>query len=395
MPKKKTTQPADPKPTRRKKWVTSKKYPGCRWYVHPQQGRVFYITFWRDGRYIWERVGSEAQEYNLQNAADVRAIRIAAVKKNEELPRDRGPVPTVEEFFGEYLKETAEKKSHGDDQKRFDTWIKPLLAGRKADEVGELDLKRLRRAILDKGRSKATANRVLALYRQAHNWAAGAKKFPKEIENPVDTKKLGMQQKAEDNERTTFLSPEEVQTLLDALRPVSRTAHDLALLSYHTGARAGELLGLRWGAVNTRQGLLYFHGTKTGSTRKVPMNETVRAFFGGRTRGDPEDHVFQGPRKGAALPAVPHSFKTVADRLFNEGVKDRRTRVVFHTMRHSFASELVDAGVPLSVVKELTGHSTIKMLERYLHPAKGASRAAVELLGKKPEPAQEAATGTT
>lgn len=395
MPKRKTTQPKAAAPIRRKQWHTSKKHPGVRWYLHPRHGKVFYITFRRDGKLIWERIGSEAQKYSLQNAADVRAIRIGAVKKGEELPRDRGPIPTVEEFFTEYLEGTSDKKSHGDDQERFDTWIKPLLGGRKADEVGEFDLKRLQRSVLGKGRSKATANRVLALYRQAHNWAGRNKKFPKWIDNPVDTKLLGMQQKAEDNQRTTFLSPAEVQTLLDALRPVSRTAHDLALLAYHTGARAGELLGLRWGAVNTRRGLLYFHGTKTGTTRDVPMNETVRDFFGSRTRGNPEVHVFQGPRKGEPLPYVPHSFKMVADRLFNQGVKDRRKRVVFHTLRHSFASQLVDSGVPLSVVKKLTGHSTIKMLERYLHPAKGARRAAVELLGKAPEPAQEAATGTT
>ena len=54
-------------------------------------------------------------------------------------------------------------------------------------------------------------------------------------------------------------------------------------------------------------------------------------------------------------------------------------------MRHSFASNLVTAGVPLNVVQELLGHEDIKMTMRYAHLAPNANRAAVDLLLQAPQ----------
>jgi site-specific recombinase XerD len=57
------------------------------------------------------------------------------------------------------------------------------------------------------------------------------------------------------------------------------------------------------------------------------------------------------------------------DAMFNEGVEDTRQRVYFHTLRHTFASWLVQRGVDLYKVKELMGHEDIKMTMRYAHLA--------------------------
>ena len=53
-------------------------------------------------------------------------------------------------------------------------------------------------------------------------------------------------------------------------------------------------------------------------------------------------------------------------------------------MRHTFASRLVESGVDLITVKELLGHSTVKVTERYTHPNQSIKKEAVELLAKKP-----------
>jgi site-specific recombinase XerD len=65
---------------------------------------------------------------------------------------------------------------------------------------------------------------------------------------------------------------------------------------------------------------------------------------------------------------------------FNEGITDNRYRVVFHTLRHTFASWLVQRGVPIHVVSNLLGHSSIHVTERYAHLAPDQGRAALELL---------------
>ena len=60
-------------------------------------------------------------------------------------------------------------------------------------------------------------------------------------------------------------------------------------------------------------------------------------------------------------------MKCVSQLGFNDGVTDSRQRVVFHTLRHTFASWLVQKGVPLHTVAELMGYKSIAMTQRYAH----------------------------
>jgi integrase family protein len=64
----------------------------------------------------------------------------------------------------------------------------------------------------------------------------------------------------------------------------------------------------------------------------------------------------------------------------NAGVNDPRQKVVFHTLRHTFASWLVQKGVPLHTVAELMGHRSIAMTQRYAHLSPESLRNAVNLL---------------
>jgi integrase len=69
---------------------------------------------------------------------------------------------------------------------------------------------------------------------------------------------------------------------------------------------------------------------------------------------------------------------------------------VIHDIRHSFASQLVTKGVPLKVIQELLGHSTIQMTERYAHLAPSATRNAIRVLlseGPEQRPAEKPEQG--
>ena len=66
----------------------------------------------------------------------------------------------------------------------------------------------------------------------------------------------------------------------------------------------------------------------------------------------------------------------------NDGITDRRQKLVFHSLRHTFASWLVQMGKPLYTVSQLLGHSDLKMTMRYAHLAPDTQRAAaMELEG--------------
>jgi len=51
----------------------------------------------------------------------------------------------------------------------------------------------------------------------------------------------------------------------------------------------------------------------------------------------------------------------------NDGIDDRRLKVVFHTLRHTAASWLVNQGITLPVIAKILGHKTLQMTERYSH----------------------------
>ena len=65
---------------------------------------------------------------------------------------------------------------------------------------------------------------------------------------------------------------------------------------------------------------------------------------------------------------VSKSFRKLIDRLkLNDGIDDPRQRVYFHTLRHTFASWLAIKSTPILTIKELLGHKTLAMTERYAH----------------------------
>ena len=83
-------------------------------------------------------------------------------------------------------------------------------------------------------------------------------------------------------------------------------------------------------------------------------------------------------RGGGSRPYIGDTYPRAVDALgLNDGVDDRRQQVVFHTLRHTYASWLVQAGTPLTVVAELLGHTTQQISARYGHLCPDGIAAAV------------------
>lgn len=84
-------------------------------------------------------------------------------------------------------------------------------------------------------------------------------------------------------------------------------------------------------------------------------------------RGQKNDLMFPDT-KGNVHREISKTFsKCVNELKLNDGVTDRRYRVVYHSLRHTYASRLVMAGVGLYLVSKLMGHSSIAVTERYAH----------------------------
>jgi integrase len=157
----------------------------------------------------------------------------------------------------------------------------------------------------------------------------------------------------------------------DHLRPIT-------ILALNTGLRRGELFGLQWRDVDLGAQRLTVRGAaaKTGLTRHVPLNtEAIETLRGWRTCSTPntEDaYVFPGP-DGNRMTTLKTSWAKVSKAA-------QLSDFTFHDLRHTFASKLVQLGVDLNTVRELLGHSDIKMTLRYAHLAPEHKAAAVAKL---------------
>lgn len=161
----------------------------------------------------------------------------------------------------------------------------------------------------------------------------------------------------------------EVQGYPDHITPIT-------LLALNTGLRRGELLGLTWGDVDFAGAIVTVRGAsaKTGLTRHVPLNTeamtVLRAWQPENAKADAL--VFPGPG-GAPMFSLKTAWQKVA-------TAAKLNAFTFHDLRHTFASKLVQAGVDLNTVRELLGHSDIKMTLRYAHLAPEHRAAAVAKL---------------
>jgi site-specific recombinase XerD len=122
---------------------------------------------------------------------------------------------------------------------------------------------------------------------------------------------------------------------------------------------------------------------KGSKSRPAFMTDQVKTVFESLGNGKPGELVFPD-RKGHQMKRISNAFHRAVEVLgLNDGITDSRQKVVFHTLRHTYASWLVEDGTDLYVVQKLLGHSTLAMTERYAHLGESKLQNAVKSLEKK------------
>lgn len=333
----------------------------------------FDLTFKAGGRKVWEKVGWRSEGITAAYASQIRAERMRALRLGS-LQLDSLKQYTFDQAFEKYREgHLSQLKSGNRVVRLYEARLREPFGKRKLSSITPLLLEQFKRDLLAEGLSPATVTHCLgtirSVFRKMKDWDLYAGDIP--------TEKIAMPKG--DNKRTRFLSREEADLLLDALRRSGSDTYRIALISLHTGMRFGEIAGLRGEHVDLAEGTLRIADPKNGQARTAFMTEAVRDVF----RQVPlkaGQYVFPA-RGGGRRQDVSDAFARCVKRLgLNRGRKDRRDKVVFHTLRHTYASWLVQQGVPLYTVGELLGHSTLEMTKRYSHLAPGNLRATVGVL---------------
>lgn len=313
------------------------------------------------------RAKARAPAVSAQRVA-ARAIDVRRAGERDELPLARAARVELADFLDALRVEAGLSKrtlaSYASDLMQLARWMEPLGLTRWSELDAErvVDYLAARRA---QGLAEATVARDLVSVRLLLRFLVHEGRLERDatalIRAPLLRRAL-----------PNVLGNDEVDRLLAA--PDARTwkgERDRALLEvlYASGARVSEAVGLRTDALEPALSIVRLTG-KGNKTRLVPLGvrakDALNAWLHGgrvRLRGHRQAPQVFLSKSGRALSRL-DAWRIVKNYALVAGI---RAKVSPHTLRHSFASHLVEGGADLRSVQELLGHASIRTTEVYTH----------------------------
>lgn len=392
---KRVVDAAEPEAARYK--VHDTEIPGFHLRVEASGKKVFYLRY---------RVGggrtSPPREFKIGDLGVVtpdqarrRANELALLVSQGRDPagerQEQRSAPRMADLFDRFLSDHAERHKKASsvkvDRDLLKLYLRPALDKRKVVELTRADVDRFHKSMADK---PVCANRSLALLSKALNLAEVWGWRP-DHSNPCRHV-----QRFKERARKRYLSNQELDrlgaALLDAehghirihkpaattpkppvrISPYAVAAIRLLLL---TGARRGEILGLRWENVNLDAKRLELPDSKTGEKfvyLPEPAVELLRRLE--RVEGNP--YVIVGGKPGQPLANLKDPWEAIRRAADIQDVR-------IHDLRHSFASVAAASGMSLPLIGALLGHSEAATTQRYAHLADDPLRIAANAIGKQ------------
>lgn len=318
---------------------------------HGKEGATWNIQYFAHGKRVREAIGPSKRQAELvlaKRKADIREGRYFA-------PTEKPLAFSV--LADRYLKEYAalHKKPRSYLRNAASTKVlkayfsETLITNIKPEHVHAFILSRK-----EQGKASATINGEIALLSHMFTWGNRLKLVAHHPVRGVGYLKA--------HRRERYLSHEEIQQLLTAC---TGDMQEMVMLSLGTGMRASEVLGLDRDRVDMKNRVVVLVDTKNGERRVVPLPLEVVEMLA--RRPVPLREFFPG----VTLNKLVLRVRRVVRRIGLSGVS-------FHTLRHTFASHAVMAGVDLYTLAKILGHKDIKMVQRYAHLAPAHLQAATD-----------------
>ncbi len=338
-------------------------------------GRIYKRTY-RSGRSSWTIDYRDENGKRIQKALPHVQSREEAVfilsKKIVEVFNGKHGIERRRETIGftafseVYLQDYAmtAKKSWKTDACRLKA-LKRFFKDIDLRAITPLMIERFRKSRLKAGSTKSTSNRYLALVKRMFNIAIEEGYTE---ENPVRKVKFYSEK---DNLRERILTEAEERKLM---KTCSETLRPILIAALNTGMRKGEILNLTWSQVDFKNRRIRVEKTKSGKVRFIPINDILFYELNILREMDGQSpYIFFNSETGKPYVDMKKGFKAACRRGEIKGLR-------FHDLRHTFATRLVEKGVDIETVRDLLGHSSIIITQRYTHSNDDRKRKAVELL---------------
>lgn len=224
---------------------------------------------------------------------------------------------------------------------------------RSPEEMGEKEIRGfLLHLVRDRKAAPATQDMYVNALKFLYNITLKRPEVVKDLSHPKRPKTLPV-----------ILSPEEVLRVFAAIRSVKHKA--IIATAYAAGLRISEVCGLRIADIDSQRRRIHVRSGKGKKDRYVMLGESLLALLRqyyqkARPKGE---YLFPGykPHRPICTTAVNQVLRKVVR---ETGLAKR---VTMHTLRHCFATHLMEAGTDIRILQVLLGHSSIRTTLRYTH----------------------------
>jgi integrase len=282
--------------------------------------------------------------------ADALALEATLRRRQIAIASGQQPDRLIDEALTQWVESSAQHLKSWDKDLRYRVQVlREYTAGKALDAIPEV-AEAVKAAGTREGLTPAAINRYLAILRRLGNLA---------VRWGWTDRPLGQRVVLLPGERRrdVYLTPAQVRQLAKA---AGGEAGDAVMFAAYTGLRRGELLRLTPDMI--RDGLILLDSaTKSGKPRAVPLHPVAAKIAARR---------------------LPWTLtpKTLRERFEAARAACEMPHVRYHDLRHAFGSWLAGAGVPLTSVRDLMGHSSLAVTSRYAHVAAPHLREAVAAL---------------
>jgi integrase/recombinase XerD len=251
------------------------------------------------------------------------------------------------------------QRSHISSCRRFAAWLK-----RSPDTAAPDDVRRFQLHLIESGASICNRNRIMTGVRFLFRVTLRRHDLAAEVWHLKEPQKL-----------PPVLSPDEVKRVLTMA--TSLKARAMLTLAYGCGLRAGEVVRLRAGDIDSAQMIIRIVQSKGRKDRHVMLPAEVldllrqwwKARPTKRDAGIVPEQRWLFPGRTDHQPVTTRQFS----RLFKEAAKAAglRKTLSLHSLRHSFATHLLEDGKDIRVIQALLGHDKLETTARYTRVATG------------------------
>ncbi len=333
--------------------------------------KTYYITYKSNQNKMQElkigkfSEGIREQYCNLKRNEIITKIRLGEEVHIKHRQKDK---IFIKDIAQEYFDTRAESDSKNKDISSYKKHLLSYFENTDLNTIDKKDIQLFKKIKLETPLAPKTVNNILALLGTIINFGIKEELLKNDISKFI-------KKDNPDNDRERFLTIEEIKKLYKAVKDDKRL-FIFCKLSLTTGARLASTMNIRKKDINFTHKILTLKDFKNDTTYKAFLKDDVVDLLKEYTAEiDHAEKLFD-----VNSTTIQKPFREILNEMFNKKLdsSDRKNRVVVHTLRHTFASQLAINGTPIFTIQKLMNHKDIKMTLRYAKLADHSGRNEVD-----------------